>query len=81
VVIVSDNLHFRDAKALIARQGRDRDGIVIDDDVWIGAHASVLDGVRIARGCVIGAGAVVTKSTEPYGVYAGVPAKPIGERG
>lgn len=81
VVIVSDNLHFRDAGRLIACQGRDRDGIVIEDDVWIGAHACILDGVRIARGCVVGAGAVVTRSTEPYGVYVGVPAKQVAKRG
>lgn len=80
VVIVSDNLRYRDAGNLIARQGRDRDGIVIEDDVWIGAHACVLDGVRIARGCVIGAGAVVTKSTAPYGVYVGAPAREIAKR-
>jgi acetyltransferase-like isoleucine patch superfamily enzyme len=80
VVIVSDNLHYRDAGRLIAEQGRDRDGIVIEDDVWIGAHATILDGVIVARGSVIAAGAVVTKSTEAYGVYAGVPARRIGGR-
>ena len=79
VVIVSDNLRF-DAGQLIAQQERDRDGIAIEDDVWIGAHTTILDGVRVARGCVIGAGAVVTKSTNPYGVYAGVPAARIADR-
>jgi len=81
VVIVSDNLHYRDASTLITRQGRDRDGIIIEDDVWIGANACVLDGVRVARGSVIGAGAVVTRSTEPYGVYVGVPGRRVAERG
>jgi acetyltransferase-like isoleucine patch superfamily enzyme len=79
VVVVSDNLRYA-AGQLIARQGRDREGIVIEDDVWIGAHAVILDGVTIARGCVIGAGAVVTKSTEPYGVYLGAPAARTAER-
>jgi acetyltransferase-like isoleucine patch superfamily enzyme len=80
VVIVSDNLRFKDPETVISRQGRDRDGVIIDDDVWIGTHASILDGVHVAKGCVIGAGAVVTRSTDPFGVYAGVPAKQIEER-
>ena len=47
----------------------------IGSDVWIGTRAVVRDGVTIGHGCVIGAGAVVTKDTEPYGIYVGVPAK------
>ena len=54
--------------------------VTICDDVWIGANATVLKGVTIAEGCVISAGAVVTKSTEPYGIYAGVPAVRIKDR-
>ncbi|HIX06486.1 MAG TPA: acyltransferase [Candidatus Fournierella pullicola] len=52
----------------------------IEDDVWIGANAIILKGITIAQGCVIAAGAVVTKSTEPFGVYAGVPARRIKDR-
>lgn len=48
--------------------------IVVEDGVWIGAGAIILPGVRIAKGGVIGAGAVITKSTEPNGLYVGVPA-------
>lgn len=55
-------------------------GIIIEDDVWIGAGVKVLDGVTIAQGCVIGANSVVTKSTEPYGIYVGVPARKIKSR-
>jgi acetyltransferase-like isoleucine patch superfamily enzyme len=54
--------------------------IVIENDVWIGAHCLICDNVTIATGSVIGGGAVVTKSTEPFGIYAGVPAKKIGSR-
>lgn len=79
-VIVSDNLRYRDAATPIAKQGRDLKGIVIEDDVWIGAHAVILDGVHVARGSVIAAGAVLAKDTEPYGVYAGVPGKRIAMR-
>ncbi|MGR4068072.1 acyltransferase [Billgrantia sp. C5P2] len=48
--------------------------------VVIGANAVVLPGVTIAEGCSIGASALVLKSTEAWGVYAGVPAKRIKER-
>jgi maltose O-acetyltransferase len=48
--------------------------VVIGDGCWIGARVTILPGVTVAPGCVIAAGAVVTKSTEPHGLYAGVPA-------
>lgn len=44
---------------------------------WIGARCTILPGVSIAEGCVIAAGSVVKKSTEPNGLYAGVPARRI----
>lgn len=49
--------------------------IVIEDDVWIGAKASIMPGVRIGRGAVVGTAAVVTKDIPPFSVVAGVPAK------
>lgn len=52
----------------------------IGHDCWIGAHSIIMCGVNIADGCIIAAGAVVTKDTEPYGIYGGVPAKRIRER-
>ena len=51
--------------------------ISVGKGVWIGSCAVVLPGVSIADGCVIGAGAVVTNSTEPNGLYVGVPARRI----
>lgn len=51
--------------------------IVVEDGVWIGANVTVLQGVKIARGGVIAAGAVVTKNTEPDCLYAGIPARLI----
>jgi len=51
--------------------------VVIEDDVWLGTNAVVLPGVRIGRGAVVGAGAVVTRDVAPFTVVAGVPARPI----
>lgn len=59
---------------------KDDQDVIIEKDVWIGANVTILKGVTIAEGCVIGGGAVVTKSTEPYGIYVGVPARHIRER-
>jgi virginiamycin A acetyltransferase len=55
-------------------------GIVIEDDVWLGAGVVVLDGARIRRGCVVAANAVVRGDTEEYGVYGGEPLVKIGSR-
>lgn len=54
--------------------------IVIEDDVWIGSRVIILPGVHVGKGSVIGAGAVVTKSIEPYSVVGGNPAKLIRKR-
>ena len=54
--------------------------VVIEQDVWIGYGAIVLTGVRIGRGAIIAAGAVVTKDVEPYAIVSGVPAVAIGTR-
>ena len=54
--------------------------ISIGNDVWLGCNVIVLKGVEIGDGAIIGAGAVVTKSILPNEIWAGVPAKKIGER-
>lgn len=53
--------------------------IMIEDDVFIGARAIVLKGVRIGKGAVIGAGSVVTKNVQEFTIVAGNPARKIGE--
>lgn len=58
----------------------DKGGIIVEDDVWIGYGATVLDGVKIGRGGVVAAGALVAKDVEPYTIVGGVPAKPIKKR-
>ena len=54
--------------------------IVLEDDVWLGYGVTVLSNARIRRGCVVAAGAVVVGELEPYGIYAGVPARLIRKR-
>ncbi|MFD1190669.1 acyltransferase [Phenylobacterium conjunctum] len=77
------NHAFGDTTRRIRDQGfqPSRGGIVIEDDVWLGAGVVVLDGAHIGKGCVIAAGSVVRGTLEPYSIYAGVPAKRIGSRG
>jgi acetyltransferase-like isoleucine patch superfamily enzyme len=53
---------------------------LIESDVWIGFRAIIIAGVRIGRGAVIGAGAVVTRDVEAYSVVAGVPARKVSMR-
>ncbi len=77
----TDMHRFSDKDRLIREQGHKEADILIGNDVWIGYGAQIMAGVRIADGCVIAAGAVVTKDTEPYGVYGGVPAIWIKNRG
>ena len=55
-------------------------GIVVEDDAWLGHGVTVLDGVRIGKGAVIGAGAVVTQDIPDGAIAAGVPARVISTR-
>jgi virginiamycin A acetyltransferase len=67
---------------LIRNQGfrPSKGGIIIGDDVWIGANCAILDGAIIGIGCVIGAGSIVRGVLENYGVYAGNPLSKLGSR-
>jgi len=80
VHVLAENHAFRNADVPISAQGVTRKGIRIEDDVWIGNAAIVLDGVTIRTGAVVGAGAVVTRDVAPYTVVAGNPARLIGQR-
>ena len=55
-------------------EGYDND-VIVEKDVWVGCNVTLLSGVTVGRGCTIAAGAVVAKSTPPYAVIGGVPAK------
>lgn len=53
---------------------------IIADDVWVGYGAIIMSGVKLSKGCIIAAGSVVTKDTEPYFIYAGNPARKVRSR-
>lgn len=80
-VIAASNHVFDSVDSLIARQGMSAVGISIRDDVWIGANCCILDGVTIGSGCVVGAGAVVTRNLPELSIAVGVPARVISRRG
>jgi len=75
--IIAVNHVFDDTEKPISEQGITAEGIVIEDDVWLGAGVIVTDGVRIGRGAVIAAGAVVTKDVAPKTLVGGIPARQI----
>jgi acetyltransferase-like isoleucine patch superfamily enzyme len=75
--IIAVNHVFDDPQRPFVDQGITAEGIVIEDDVWLGASAVITDGVRVGKGAVVAAGAVVTKDVPPHTVVAGVPARAI----
>jgi acetyltransferase-like isoleucine patch superfamily enzyme len=73
---------FEDTSRPIREQGiESRGDIVVEDDVWLGLGVYVMDGVRVGRGAVIGAGSVVTRDVPAYAVAVGAPARVIRLRG
>lgn len=82
-VLIGSGVHFYAANhsfartdITIAEQGHElAEDIVVENDVWIGAGAIILPGVRIGRHSVVAGGSVVTRSVPPYSVYGGVPAR------
>lgn len=80
VGIYANNHIFAEPNRRINQQGRNYQGIIIEDDCWLGTGVKVLDGVIIGQGSVIGAGAVVTKNIPAYSVAVGTPARVIAQR-
>ena len=73
--IIAVNHVFDDPTRPFIDQGITAEGIVVEDDVWLGSGAVVTDGVRIGCGAVVAAGAVVTADVPPHTVVGGVPAR------
>jgi acetyltransferase-like isoleucine patch superfamily enzyme len=80
-IIISSDHAFADPDRPIHQQGVVAAATTVEDDVWIGCHVTILKGVRVGRGAVLAAGAVVTKDVAPFTIVGGVPAKVIGRRG
>lgn len=79
-VIRAANHRFDRLDMPIMEQGHTYGVIVIEEDVWIGANCVITPDVRIGRGAIIGAGAVVTHDIPPFAIAGGVPARVIGLR-
>ena len=80
-LIQGANHKFDDRNMPIIDQGHVESFVVIEDNVWIAAHCTIVPGVRIHRGAVVGAGSVVTKDVPPDAVVAGTPARVLRFRG
>lgn len=79
VQLIAVNHVFGDTSKPIIEQGITAQGIVVEDNVWIGSGAIILDGVRVGTGAVIAAGAVVTQDVPPHTVSGGIPARVLKE--
>jgi maltose O-acetyltransferase len=79
LVLTSNHAHDR-VDVPMRQQGLTFAPVVIGDDVWIGARAIVLPGVRIGQGAIVAAGAVVTTDVDNYSIVGGVPARQIAMR-
>jgi acetyltransferase-like isoleucine patch superfamily enzyme len=75
VQMLAVNHIFDDPTRPMVEQGITAEGITVEDDVWIGAGAIITDGVRICKGAVVAAGAVVTQDVPPFSVVGGTPAR------
>jgi maltose O-acetyltransferase len=83
VLIIGRNQNHKidDVNIPMRLQGyKDAPPVVIEDDVWLGARVIILPGIRIGRGAVIGAGAIVTKDVPPYAICVGNPARIVRSR-
>lgn len=80
VCIASSSHKHKNQDLPITLQGHKMEPVVIEEDAWIGANATILGGVTLGKGAVVGAGAVVVKDVSSNSIVGGVPAKVIGQR-
>ena len=78
--LIAENHAHQDIFLPITAQGLTAQGISVEDDVWIGAQAIVLDGVHIGAHSIVAAGAVVTKDVPEYTIVGGNPARILKNR-
>jgi len=80
VYIFSENHNFDNPDLPVVVQGETRKGVIIEEGVWIGSRATILDGVTVGMNSIIAAGSVVNKDIPPYSIAGGVPVKIIKNR-
>lgn len=78
--LFAENHNFADKEASIKSQGVNQKGITVEDDCWIGSNVTILDGVTIGRGSVIGAGTLVTKDVPAGSIVMDKRDKQVRER-
>jgi len=78
--LVASNHNFADGDTPFLLQGSTAQGIILEDDVWIGSNCVILDGVEISTGTIVAAGSVVNRSVPHHSVVGGVPARLIKAR-
>jgi acetyltransferase-like isoleucine patch superfamily enzyme len=76
----TDADHGTEAGASVQSQPMRLAPVIVEDEAWIGAHVTVLPGVRIGKGAVVGAGSVVTRDVPSMAVVVGTPARVIRHR-
>jgi len=79
-VYLQTSMHRYKGEGSIQEQGYDHAPVILEEDVWLGAHAVVLPGVTLGRGSIVGSNAVVNKSSENGDILGGVPAKILKSR-
>lgn len=79
-LIVTNHYYKKDKYIKDQEWSKEKNFIIIEDDVWIGCNSVILPGVKLGKGSIIAAGSVVAKSVERYSIVAGNPAKVIKER-
>jgi len=80
VVITSHQHTYSDRDVPIRLQPLRFGPVVVEQDVWVGANATILPGTRIGQGSIVGAGAVVTRDVPPGKLVIGIPARVVHER-
>jgi acetyltransferase-like isoleucine patch superfamily enzyme len=80
VSIFSENHGYTDTDTPMIEQETARMGVILGDDIWVGSGAKILDGVTLGKGCIVAAGAIVTKSFPEYSIVGGIPAKLLSSR-
>lgn len=80
VVIVAFNHGFDKMEVPMLQQENTEKPVYIEDDIWIGANVTILNGVRIGTGSIVAANSLINKDVEPFSIVGGVPAKKIKSR-